>query len=123
MLSLPVITWVRFLGWLNLGFVIYWFYGRRHSPLADPREQASRGALEEAANGVTMLGYVLLFNGLAIALLGFMTVTGVTTEAMARWHEIGVTAEQADRFGLAVLGVALAITAAGWVLRRVVSSR
>jgi APA family basic amino acid/polyamine antiporter len=123
MLSLSVVTWVRFLVWLDIGMLIYWFYGRRHSPLADPREQASRGALEEAANGVTMLGYVLLFNGLAIALLGFMTVTGVTTEAMARWHEIGVTAEQADRFGLAVLGVALAITAAGWVLRRVVSSR
>jgi type IV pilus assembly protein PilC len=33
--KLPVITWVRFLVWLNIGFVIYWFYGRTHSPLAD----------------------------------------------------------------------------------------
>ena len=39
MLSLPVITWVRFLGWLNLGMVIYWFYGRKHSPLADAAEE------------------------------------------------------------------------------------
>ena len=34
MLSLPVATWVRFLGWLNVGMLIYWFYGRVHSPLA-----------------------------------------------------------------------------------------
>ena len=35
MLSLSVMTWVRFLGWLDLGMIIYWFYGRTHSPLVE----------------------------------------------------------------------------------------
>ena len=35
MVSLSVMTWVRFLGWLDIGMIIYWFYGRTHSPLVD----------------------------------------------------------------------------------------
>ena len=35
MLSLSVLTWVRFLVWLDIGMVIYWFYGRTHSPLRE----------------------------------------------------------------------------------------
>ena len=38
MLSLPVLTWVRFLVWLDIGMVIYWFYGRTHSPLVNKQE-------------------------------------------------------------------------------------
>ena len=38
MVSLSVMTWVRFLVWLDLGMLIYWFYGRTHSPLADRAE-------------------------------------------------------------------------------------
>src|SRR5436190_7470853 len=50
MVSLSVMTWVRFLGWLDIGLVIYWFYGRTHSPLADKAEQARRTAGENLAN-------------------------------------------------------------------------
>ena len=42
MVSLSVMTWVRLLVWLDVGMLIYWFYGRTHSPLADPREAAAR---------------------------------------------------------------------------------
>ncbi len=42
MVSLTVMTWVRFLVWLDLGMVIYWFYGRTHSPLANQAEAAAR---------------------------------------------------------------------------------
>ena len=42
MVSLSVMTWVRLLVWLDIGMLIYWFYGRTHSPLADPREAAAR---------------------------------------------------------------------------------
>ena len=38
MLSLPVLTWVRFLVWLDIGMIIYWFYGRTHSPLVNQAE-------------------------------------------------------------------------------------
>lgn len=38
MLNLPVDTWLRFLGWLALGMVVYVLYGRRHSRLAAKEE-------------------------------------------------------------------------------------
>jgi hypothetical protein len=50
MLSLSVVTWVRFLVWLDLGMVIYWFYGRTHSPLADAQESARRTGQQSLAN-------------------------------------------------------------------------
>jgi len=34
MLSLPMITWIRFIVWLFIGFLIYFGYGYRHSKLA-----------------------------------------------------------------------------------------
>ncbi len=33
MLSLPLVTWLRFVGWLAIGLVIYFTYGTRHSRL------------------------------------------------------------------------------------------
>ena len=48
MLSLPVITWVRFLVWLDIGMLIYWFYGRTHSPLVNAAEAAARTPLQSA---------------------------------------------------------------------------
>ncbi len=35
MIALTVMTWVRFLVWLDFGMIIYWFYGRTHSQLAN----------------------------------------------------------------------------------------
>ncbi len=62
MLSLPVLTWVRFLVWLDIGMVIYWFYGRTHSPLVNKQEAASRTPLQSLANFITTLGLLLIFN-------------------------------------------------------------
>ncbi|MGB9606158.1 MAG: amino acid permease C-terminal domain-containing protein, partial [Bryobacteraceae bacterium] len=35
MLSLPLQTWLRFLGWMAAGAAVYWLFGRKHSALAD----------------------------------------------------------------------------------------
>jgi basic amino acid/polyamine antiporter, APA family len=118
MLSLPVITWVRFLVWLDIGLLIYWFYGRTHSPLADKAEGARRTPLQQLANFITIAGLLLIFNAACITILGYMTEFGVTTETLAKWSEIGVTAEQADGFGLRFLVVAVAVWAVGFGLTK-----
>jgi APA family basic amino acid/polyamine antiporter len=118
MLSLPVITWVRFLVWLDLGLIIYWVYGRTHSTLANAAEQAKRTGMQALANFITAFGALALFNGFAMAILGFFTEWGITNETTAKWHEIGVTHEQADIFGLKVLGVSLVVFIIGRVLSK-----
>jgi APA family basic amino acid/polyamine antiporter len=118
MLSLPVATWIRFLGWLNLGMLIYWVYGRVHSPLRDAAEAAGRSALENVGNFVTVAGALLLFNGFFMTILGFMTVLGITTEELAKWHEIGVTPEQSDQLGLMVLVAGAVVFGVGRLLAK-----
>ena len=118
MLSLPVLTWVRFLVWLDIGIFIYWFYGRLHSPLLNEEERRTRPSAESFGNLVVMLGALTLFNGFFMTLLGYMTEFGLTTEATAKWSEIGVTAESADTLGLMVLGVGAAVFVAGRLLAR-----
>jgi hypothetical protein len=118
MLSLPVLTWVRFLVWLDIGMLIYWFYGRRHSPLADPADQLTRTGATAAGGFVAMLGVLGLFNGFFITLLAYMTEFGVTTETTAKWSEINLTPERADVFGWQVLSVSLVLFVIGRVLSR-----
>jgi len=123
MLSLPVLTWVRFLVWLDIGLLIYWFYGRTHSPLSDEREKASRTPLQTLANFVTLFGLLLIFNAACITVLGYMTEFGVTNETLAKWSElsslgINVNADQADTFGLKFLVVAVAVWAVGFGLTK-----
>jgi len=118
MLSLPVITWVRFLVWLDIGIFIYWSYGRRHSPLVNRIELATRSAAEGFGNLVTMLGSLALFNGFFVTILAYMTEFGVTTETTAKWHEIGVTPENADTVGLQVLVVGVVLFVLGRLVAR-----
>ena len=127
MVSLSVMTWLLFLGGLDVGMMIYWFYGRTHSTLADRAEQMSRTSAESFANLVTMLGALVTFNGFAIALLGFLTTFGVTTEELAKWSELDalisriglhINADIADRFGLVILGIGIALLVVGMFLRR-----
>ena len=119
MLSLPVITWIRFLGWLDLGMIIYWLYGRRNSLLVNEAEVSRRTPLQMVANFVTVFGLLLIFNAACIFILGLMTEVGLTNETTAKWAEINVTAEEADAFGLQLLGVSIAVYVVGWILGRV----
>ena len=47
MASLAVETWLRFLVWLRVGLVVYFFYGRTHSRLAPGVGRGRRGELGE----------------------------------------------------------------------------
>ena len=128
MIALTVMTWVRFLVWLDLGMIIYWFYGRTHSQLANSAEAAARSGLESASNFLKMAGYMLVFNGFCITLLGLMTEWGVTTEELAKWHELDavlnrwfglhINPDIADAFGLKILAVGLVAVVLGFVLAR-----
>jgi basic amino acid/polyamine antiporter, APA family len=127
MVSLSVMTWTRFLLWLDIGMLIYWFYGRTHSALRDPRESTRQSGVEATGNLVTVVGSLVAFNGFAIALLGFLTEWGVTNESLAKWAELDarisplglhVNPEIADRFGLTILGIGAVLLILGLVLRR-----
>ena len=37
MAGLPIITWIRFFGWLIIGLVIYFLYSRHRSEFAHPK--------------------------------------------------------------------------------------
>ena len=88
MLSLPVLTWVRFLVWLDIGMIIYWTYGRTHSPLVNAAEAKARTPMQSLANFITTFGLLLIFNAACIAILGFFTELGITNETTAKWSEI-----------------------------------
>jgi APA family basic amino acid/polyamine antiporter len=127
MVSLSVMTWVRFLGWLDIGMIIYWFYGRTHSPLVNKAEAAARSGAENLANFLKMLGYMLLFNGFCITLLAYLTIWNVTNETLAKWSELDavlshigghVNPEIADALGWKILLAGAVVALAGYLLGR-----
>jgi APA family basic amino acid/polyamine antiporter len=123
MLSLSVVTWVRFLVWLDIGMAIYWLYGRTHSPLVDAAERQARTGSQGLANFVTISGALIMFNGFFVTVLGYMTEFGITSEATAKWHEIHVTPDQADTVGLMVLGTGVALFLVGLAFRKATGER
>jgi amino acid transporter len=127
MLNLTIMTWVRFLVWLDLGMLIYWFYGRTHSPLVDRAELAARSGVESLANLLKIAGYMLMFNGFCFLLLGLLTEVGVIKEELARWHEVDsmlsrfdlhINPQIADRYGLYILITGAVAAALGFGLGR-----
>jgi APA family basic amino acid/polyamine antiporter len=113
MLSLATLTWVRFLVWLDIGMLIYWFYSRTHSPLYNAELEAKKTSAERTADALTMWGGLGIFNGFWITIVGLMTVIGINKEATAKWHEVPVTAEQAAVFGVVLLVVSGVLFAMG----------
>ncbi len=53
-----------------------------------------------------------------MTVLGYMTEFGITTETIAKWHEIGVTAEEADAFALRWMAASIAVLLLGFGMRK-----
>ncbi len=83
MYSLPVLTWIRFLVWLDIGMIIYYFYGRTHSRLARKSGVTVDKSLKHF---LAFFGAVAFFNGLIFGILSILTITGVTSEKT--WEEV-----------------------------------
>jgi APA family basic amino acid/polyamine antiporter len=81
MFSLPVLTWLRFLAWLDIGLVLYFFYGRSHSRIATAADKRM-----SVPYFVEFWGVVILFNGVLFALLSVLALLGAT--AIRYWEEV-----------------------------------
>ena len=130
MVSLSVMTWVRFLVWLDLGMIIYWFYGRTHSPLVEPGRGRARGGLREPRelpeDGRLHADLQRLLHHAARP----ADRVGRHDRELAKWHELDdvlnqwfglhINPEIADAFGLKILGVGLVAVVARLRARAVV---
>jgi hypothetical protein len=74
--------------------------------------------MQSLANFITTLGLILIFNAACMVILGYMTEFGITNETTAKWSEINVTADQADTFGLQLLGVSVLVWLIGFGLTK-----
>ena len=100
MVSLPVMTWVRFLVWLDIGMLIYWFYGRDAQPAArSERGRASSGPRTSATSSPSPAALVL-FNGFCMALLGLHDRVG--RDDARNWRSGTSSTRPISRIGLHV---------------------
>ena len=83
MYSLPVLTWIRFLVWLDIGLMIYYFYGRTHSRLTRKSGVVVDKSLKHF---LAFFGVAIFFNGLIFGILSVLTLTGVTSEKT--WSQV-----------------------------------
>jgi hypothetical protein len=83
MYSLPVLTWLRFLAWLDIGLLIYYFYGRTHSRISD---KVNRDKTFKWKDMLEFFGIFALVNGILFGLLSVLAITGVTS--LKSWDQI-----------------------------------
>jgi APA family basic amino acid/polyamine antiporter len=85
MYSLPVLTWIRFLAWLDIGLLIYYFYGRTHSRIA---EKINREKAFSWKDMIEFFGIFALINGLLFGILSVLVIAGITS--LKSWNEINL---------------------------------
>lgn len=83
MYSLPVLTWLRFLAWLDIGLLIYYFYGRTHSRIS---EKVDRNKVFSWKDMLEFFGIFALINGFLFGILSVLAITGATS--LKSWDEI-----------------------------------
>lgn len=83
MYSLPVLTWLRFLAWLDIGLLIYYFYGRTHSRIS---VKVNRDKTFSWKDMLEFFGIFALINGFLFGILSILAITGATS--LKSWEEI-----------------------------------
>jgi APA family basic amino acid/polyamine antiporter len=85
MYSLPVLTWIRFLAWLDIGLFIYYFYSRLHSRISD---KVGRDKTFSWKDMLEFFGIFALINGVLFGVFSLLTIIGVTS--LKTWNEINL---------------------------------
>jgi APA family basic amino acid/polyamine antiporter len=85
MYSLPVITWIRFLAWLDIGLLIYYFYSRTHSRIADKIERDKTFSWKDM---MEFFGIFAFINGFLFGILSVLVLIGATS--IKTWNEINL---------------------------------
>ena len=108
MLSLPVLTWVRFLVWLDLGLIIYCFYGRR-TACWPTRPSGTRRSTRPRP--CSFFGFTFIFNGAMAGLLCLTTMIKLTQ--IRYWEELKLTPHGVLPFLLAAIAIGAVMMIAG----------
>jgi basic amino acid/polyamine antiporter, APA family len=83
MYSLPVLTWIRFLAWLDIGLLIYYFYSRTHSRIAD---KVARDKKFHWRDMTEFFGIFAFANGFLFGILSLLAITGLAS--LKSWEEV-----------------------------------
>jgi APA family basic amino acid/polyamine antiporter len=110
MYSLPVLTWIRFLAWLDIGLLIYFFYSRTHSRIADKVMREKKFKWRDVAE---FFGIFACINGILFGLLSLLALTGVTSKSS--WEQISLDPSHA----LTICGLLLLVGILMFVSARV----
>jgi len=85
MYNLPVMTWIRFLVWLDIGLVIYFFYGHSHSRIITSTDRSSHLTPKYLLH---FFGLTVILNAALFGLLSLFTLLGLVAEKS--WAEVGL---------------------------------
>ena len=113
MYSLPVLTWIRFLAWLDIGLLIYYFYSRTHSRIADKVDRDKKFSWKDM---LEFFGIFALINGALFGLLSILALIGITS--MKSWNEISLEPHKTAIICAVLIAVGIAMFITGRIARK-----
>jgi APA family basic amino acid/polyamine antiporter len=113
MYSLPVVTWIRFLAWLDIGLLIYYFYSRTHSRIS---EKVGRNKVFSWKDMLEFFGIFALINGVLFGLLSVLAITGITS--LKSWNEINLSPAHTLVACTIIVGVGIIVFLTGRISNR-----
>jgi APA family basic amino acid/polyamine antiporter len=107
MYSLPVMTWLRFLGWLDIGLFLYYFYGRTHSRLAEKNDTvlSKKFSIKHFLN---FFGIMIFSNGILFGILSLLVIFNITS--IKTWSEVNLEPHGALIFCAILIAVGIVMS-------------